>query len=124
MRSLSRGERFDFVGAYFSAAWPQAEGEMLTLEAWRDGERVHADRLPLSHLGPVWFHADYRDIDRLRLATASGSHRRRARTDGSCIHPSQTKGRPRGAALSCNHTRLCGRLGDHCTMLISSPSRS
>ncbi len=69
VRSLSRGERFDFVGAYFSAAWPQAEGEMLTLEAWRDGERVHADRLPLSHLGPVWFHADYRDIDRLRLAT-------------------------------------------------------
>lgn len=69
VRSLSSGERFDFVGAYFGVAWPQAEGEMLTLEAWRNGVRVHTDRLRLSHLGPVWFHADYRDIDRLRLTT-------------------------------------------------------
>lgn len=69
VRSLPGGERFDFVGAYFGAAWPQAEGEMLTLEAWRDGERAYSDRVRLSHLGPVWFDADYRDIDRLRLTT-------------------------------------------------------
>jgi hypothetical protein len=69
VRSLTPGERFDFVGAYFSVAWPQAEGEMLTLEAWRGDEPVHSDRIRLSHLGPVWFQADYRDIDRLRLTT-------------------------------------------------------
>lgn len=69
VRGLRPNERFDFVGAYFGVAWPQAEGEMLTLEAWRGDEQVHSDRIRLSHLGPLWFQADYRDIDRLRLTT-------------------------------------------------------
>lgn len=69
VRGLRPGERFDFEGAYFGVAWPQAEGEMLNLEGWRDGHRVYADRIRLSHLGPVWFQADYRDIEQLRLRT-------------------------------------------------------
>ena len=70
VRGAQPGERFDFVGAYFGTAWPGAEGETLHLDAYRDGQRVHADTLPLSHLGPVWFQADYVDIDELRLHTA------------------------------------------------------
>lgn len=62
-------QRFDFTGAHFGVAWPTAEGDLLHLEAWRDGHKVYADALPLSHLGAVWFQADYRDIDRLRLHT-------------------------------------------------------
>lgn len=70
VRGAQPGKRFDFVGAYFGTAWPGAEGETLHLDAYRDGQRVHADTLPLSHLGPVWFQADYGDIDALRLHTA------------------------------------------------------
>jgi hypothetical protein len=61
------GGRFDFEGGYFAVAWPQAEGEQLEVEGWRGEEQVYGDTVPLSHLGPTWFAADYRDIDRLVL---------------------------------------------------------
>ena len=69
IRSGKPGQRFDFIGAYFSVAWPPAEGETLIIEGWRDQRRVFSDTLRLSHLGPVWFQADYRQIERLRLHT-------------------------------------------------------
>ena len=65
----TKGERFDFVGAYLAVAWPPAEGENLLVEGWRDQRRVYSDTLRLSHLGPLWFQADYRNIDTLRLQT-------------------------------------------------------
>lgn len=64
------GEHFDFVGAYFGVAWPSAEGENLMVEAWREGLVVGREVLRLSHLGPIWFDADYRGIDRLTFTTA------------------------------------------------------
>jgi hypothetical protein len=63
-------ERFDFVGAYFLAAWPSAHGEQLLVQAWRDGELVGQEEISLSYLGPVWFQADYHRIDRLTLSSA------------------------------------------------------
>jgi len=63
------GQVFDFVGAYFAAAWPQAEGETLTIEAWRGETLLAREHLGLSYLGPVWFQADYRGIDKLVLST-------------------------------------------------------
>ena len=62
-------EQFDFLGAYFGVAWPAAEGESLVVEAWRGAELVGREVLKLSHLGPVWFEADYRGIDKLTLST-------------------------------------------------------
>lgn len=67
--SAPAGERFDFVGGYFSVAWSSAHGETLDVEAWRDGQRVARRELKLSYLGPVWLQADFRQIDRLSLAT-------------------------------------------------------
>ncbi len=64
------GQHFDFVGAYFAAAWPQAEGETLRIEAWRGETQVASEQLSLSYLGPVWFQGDYRGIDKLVLSTA------------------------------------------------------
>lgn len=60
---------FDFVGAWFGVAWPQAEGEVLEVRAWRGTQRVGEEAFELSALGPVWFDADYRGITRLELAT-------------------------------------------------------
>ena len=65
--SLSHADGFDFVGGYFTAAWPRAEGEQLVVRAYRDGVLVGAESIELSSFGPVWFDADYRDIDRLVL---------------------------------------------------------
>jgi len=60
---------FDFVGGWFGVAWPEAEGETLLVEAWRDGQPVATEEMALSYLGPTWFEADFRQIDRLTLST-------------------------------------------------------
>lgn len=62
-------ESFDFVGAYFTVAWPAAQGEQLLVQAWRQGQLVATEELSLSYLGPVWFQADYHRIDKLRLSS-------------------------------------------------------
>ena len=67
----SPGRRyFDFVGGWFGVAWPKAEGETLLVEAWRDGQSIAREEMTLFYLGPIWFDADFRQIDRLTLATA------------------------------------------------------
>jgi hypothetical protein len=67
--TLSRRQRFDFHGAYFGAAVPQAHGERLHARAYRGDALVADDEVVLSVLGPVWLAADYRDVDRLVLST-------------------------------------------------------
>jgi len=61
------GSNFDFVGAFFATAWEEAEGDILEIRAWRGSKLVAEDSLQLSYLGPSWFQADYRGIDRLEL---------------------------------------------------------
>jgi hypothetical protein len=68
--AIEPGGRFDFIGGYFGTAWPQAEGEVLIARAYRGEELVAEDSFALSHLGPVYFQADYLDISRLELTTA------------------------------------------------------
>jgi hypothetical protein len=60
---------FSFVGGHFGVAWQRAHGETLHLRGYRRGELVYEDQITLSYLGPVWFQADYDNIDRLDLAT-------------------------------------------------------
>ncbi|HUK12185.1 MAG TPA: hypothetical protein VLW17_02700 [Thermoanaerobaculaceae bacterium] len=67
--TISRPGGFDFLGAYFGAALPAAEGETLRITAFRDGAKVAEEEFPLSCHGPVWFDASYLGIDRLVLAT-------------------------------------------------------
>lgn len=67
--TISSKEGFDFVGAYFGIAWRTAEGEELLIKAWRNGELVGEEAIRLSSLGPVWFDAEYRDINKITLTT-------------------------------------------------------
>ena len=69
VRGVEPGARFDFVGGFFSVAWHNAEGETLIVRAWRDGERVAEEKFSLSHLNPVYLHANFRGITRLELET-------------------------------------------------------
>lgn len=68
--SSDRCAEFDFIGAYFGVAWPNAHGEALQVQGWHNDNLFYRDVIPLSYLGPVWFDADYRRIDRLELSTA------------------------------------------------------
>lgn len=67
--TVAGDELFDFLGAYFGVAWPQAEGETLEVRAWRDKQLVGEEELSLSAMGPFWFEADYRSITRIEFAT-------------------------------------------------------
>ncbi len=67
--TVSRESPFDMVGAYFGVAWPQAEGETLTVRAWRDDELVAEERFLLSAMAPFWFDANFRDITLIEFAT-------------------------------------------------------
>jgi hypothetical protein len=67
--TIFRPGGFDFIGAYFGAALPEAEGETLRIEAFRAGVAVAEDEFKLSDLGPVWFDAGYRNVDRVVFAT-------------------------------------------------------
>jgi hypothetical protein len=66
---ISARQPFDFVGGYFGVAWQQAEGETLVIKGWRGDVLAYEDHVPLSSLGPVWFDADYRSIDRIEFET-------------------------------------------------------
>jgi hypothetical protein len=68
--TVSRPGGFDFVGAYFTVAFPAAEGELLRVEARRGGRLVGEESIALSSRGPVWFDADYRGVDEIRFETA------------------------------------------------------
>lgn len=60
---------FDFHGAYFGGAWPEAEGETLILSGWRGEELVGYGEFPLSAYGPFWLQADFRNITKLKIKT-------------------------------------------------------
>ncbi len=66
---IAADEPFDFIGGYFGAAWPTAEGEVLEIRAWHEQEVIADETLVLSALGPVWFDADFRGITRIELST-------------------------------------------------------
>jgi hypothetical protein len=67
--AASSDKPFDFVGAYFGAAWDAAEGETLLVKGWRGEEAAYEDRIVLSASGPVYFAADYRRITRVEIST-------------------------------------------------------
>jgi hypothetical protein len=67
--ALWRDDSLDFVGSYFGVAWMKAEGETLSIKAWRDGMLVADDVLPLSSLTAVWYDAEFRGVQRIELKT-------------------------------------------------------
>lgn len=50
---ISRDIPFDFIGANLSVAWPEAEGEQVTIDFYRAGEKIATDVIGLSAYGPV-----------------------------------------------------------------------
>jgi hypothetical protein len=68
--TLWRDDGFDFVGGYFGVAWMLAQGETLSVKAWRNGVLVADEAIRLSSLGPVWFDADFRGVQKVVLSTS------------------------------------------------------
>lgn len=60
--------RFDFIGGFFSVAWPRAMRDPVRIQAIRDGEVVAEDAFRASNLLPIWFDAGWADIDEIRIS--------------------------------------------------------
>jgi hypothetical protein len=72
--TISRRGGFDFYGGYLGLASLAGEGDTVRIEAFRGTTSIGAEEFALSALGPVWFDARYRGIDRLHLATRHDWH--------------------------------------------------
>lgn len=66
--TLSSDRPFDFRGAFVSVAWPAAMDAPVRITAYRKGDVVAEDAFLASILRPVWFDANWRDIDRLVIS--------------------------------------------------------
>lgn len=62
-------EPFDLMRVHLGTAWPDAEGQNVTITAYADGERRYRDEVALSAYGAVAFQADYLDIDEVHFET-------------------------------------------------------
>ena len=60
---------FDFVGSYIGAAWPRGEEKDVVVRAWRGDKLVYEDRLSIHRAGPVYFSANYRDINKVEIVS-------------------------------------------------------
>jgi len=67
---IGRERPFNFVGGYFGASTLGAEGETLSIKAWRGEELAYEQAITLSALGPIYFAADFRAITRIDFETA------------------------------------------------------
>ncbi len=60
---------FDLVGVYLTSGRNQASGEVLHISGYADGELVYRDSVTLSVFGPVYFAADYLQVDEVHFVT-------------------------------------------------------
>ena len=69
--SIWRDEPFDFVGTYVTAAWQRGEEYPVTVKAWRGDALVYEDQFYISTSGPVYFDANYLNINRMEFSHES-----------------------------------------------------
>lgn len=67
---IASPSRFDFISCALSVAWLAAEGETVTVEAWRGDRLVARDDVVLSALGAVRYEPRLAGVTRLRFTTA------------------------------------------------------
>ncbi len=67
---IASPSRFDFISCALSVAWLAAEGETLTVEAWRGDRLLAQDDVVLSALGAVRYEPRLSGVTRLRFTTA------------------------------------------------------
>lgn len=67
---IANAKPFDFVGCFLSAAWLDAEGETLTIEARRNERVIARDRVVLSALGGIRYEPRLAGVTSLRFVTA------------------------------------------------------
>ena len=67
--SLATGGSFDFIGAFFTAAWVGDYYHEISFEGWLDGVLVYSvdSAIALANDSPTWIQLDWRGIDQLTI---------------------------------------------------------
>lgn len=66
------GGPFHFVGTYLTGAW--RDGMSLDIEGYRLGILVYSETVVLDTDAPLWFQADYLNVDTVRFVPYGGTH--------------------------------------------------
>ena len=61
---------FDLAGVDLAVGWNDAEGETVSIRAWRGDTLAYEDTVRLSAMGPARFAADYSAVNRIEFSTA------------------------------------------------------
>jgi hypothetical protein len=69
MAVTSAGDDFDFIGAYFTAAW--YDDNVVTINGFDDGVLKFTIATALSTQTPLWVAANFTSIDRLEFTTSN-----------------------------------------------------
>ena len=75
------GEPFHFVGVYLTSAW--RDGLNVDIEGYRLGTLVYGETVVLDTSAPLWFAADYVNVDTVRFISYGGTHHYGAAGDGT-----------------------------------------
>ncbi len=75
------GDPFNFIGVYLTAAW--RDGLNVDVEGYRDGLLVYRETVVLDTSAPLWFQADYVNVDTVRFVSYGGTHHQGLRGDGT-----------------------------------------
>jgi hypothetical protein len=75
------GGPFHFVGAYLTSAW--RDGLNVDIEGYRLGTLAYSQTLILNTSDPLWFAADYLNVDTVRFVSYGGTHHRGYPGDGT-----------------------------------------
>lgn len=66
------GSPFHFFGAYLAGAW--RDGLSVDIEGYRLGTLLYGETVVLNASGPVWFQANYLNVDTVRFVSYGGTH--------------------------------------------------
>ena len=66
------GSPFNFVGAYLTSAW--RDNLNVGIEGYRLGTLVYSETVVLNTSSPLWFAADYLNVDTVRFVSYGGTH--------------------------------------------------
>ena len=75
------GRRFNFEGVYLTSAW--RDGMNIDIEGYRFGTLIYSETIVLNTNAPVWFEADYLNVDRVRFVSSGGTHHTGYAGDGT-----------------------------------------
>jgi len=75
------GDPFHFFGAYLTGAW--RDGLNVDVEGYRLGTLLYSETVVLNSSGPLWFQADYLNVDTVRFVSQGGTHHNGYPGDGT-----------------------------------------